>query len=53
MIVPASLTPDLARWQVGALHHELPCPFWQAIDPGACTCRARPLVDFLLALGRS
>jgi hypothetical protein len=46
--VPAHLAATQARW----LKHFHPCPYWLRMDPNACTCEARPVVDLLLAIAR-
>jgi hypothetical protein len=48
--IVARVTADLAHRQVRHLDHEIACPFWERIDPAACCCSARPLIDLLLHL---
>jgi hypothetical protein len=50
--IVARVTAELARRQVRHLDHEIACPFWERIDPAACRCSARPLIDLLLHLAQ-
>ncbi len=46
----ARIEPDLARGQAKQFRHNDHCPFWDRIDPLACTCETRPLIDLLLLI---
>ena len=44
----ARITAKMAAEQAKHTNHGLRCPFWDRIDPRACSCETRPLIDLLL-----
>ena len=46
------VTAELAERQTRRLSHDLKCPYWERIDPHACSCSSRPVVDLLLAIAQ-
>ncbi len=40
--------PDIAARAARYTNHTLKCPYWDRIDPRACSCETRPLIDLLL-----
>jgi hypothetical protein len=44
----AGMSADVARGQARWLKHDYGCPYWQRLEPTACACSARSVVDLLL-----
>lgn len=48
----ARMSADVARGQARWLQHERTCPYWDRIDPLACTCSTRAVIDLLLYIAQ-
>jgi hypothetical protein len=44
----AGMSADVARGQARWLNHAVDCPYWPRLEPTACACSARSVVDLLL-----
>jgi hypothetical protein len=42
------MSADVARGQARWLNHAVDCPYWPRLEPTACACSARSVVDLLL-----
>jgi hypothetical protein len=48
----AGMSADVARGQARWLKHETTCPYWKRLEPTACACSARSVVDLLLYIAQ-
>jgi hypothetical protein len=44
----AGMSADVASKQARWLQHDHGCPYWHRLEPTACACSARSVVDLLL-----
>jgi hypothetical protein len=50
--IVARVTADVAARQARWLQHDVGCGYWPRLEPSACSCDARPVVDLLLHLSQ-